>query len=239
MKRALLSVLFASVSLACGSSAPPPPNDPGKAQEPTATAPKNAGPCVATLTGEKGTGWVPAGSLAISVTEKEVTKVELKDVAGKVVPTENTPKDKDADFKSFIVASTCKVGGVFAVIDEQKNKGAAAAKSGTLVIDLYRPEKDDEPGDVALLCARPPILDKAPKDLDPSQEIRIAASFYEESLTSQKWRSWLMTMSRDLSKAEEEKVAVGIKTAKAEELERAGKAAGKGSCWFANGLRGK
>jgi hypothetical protein len=239
MKRALLPVLFASVSLACGSSSPTPNTPSTGTGGTTATAPKSDALCVATITAEKNATWVPVGTLAISVNETDVTKVELKDGTGKAVPTENAPKDKSGDFKTFITTSTCKVGGIFAVIDEAKNKGAAGAKSGTLAIDLYKPAKDDEPGDIASLCTRPAILEKLGKEIDPSQEPRVAAAFYEESLTSQKWRAWQLTMEREFSKVEDEKGLVAIKKAKADELERAAKASGKTSCWFADALRGK
>lgn len=237
------SILSSVVVAGCGGSAPPP----GSATTPTSKTADSAsstsstpssGPCTATVVSKKDPSWQRVGTARIQLAGESIQRIEVVDAGGKAVPTDNAPKDRSGDFKRWIRSATCRVGGLYAWIDPGSEKAAANAPNPKLELELYKPAKDDEGRDLGSLCTRPAAIDAAGSGLDPAQETMIAAAFYEESLTSQRWRAWFQSMDEELQKASDAKATAHIRASRGDELDRAAKAAGKTTCWFATALRG-
>lgn len=236
----LSSMLAGVVVAGCGGSAPPPSSatTPTSKTTDTGSAAPSSGPCTATVVSKKDPSWQRVGTARIQLAGESIQRIEVVDAGGKAVPTEDAPKDRSGDFKRWIRGATCTVGGLYAWIDPASEKAAAKAPNPKLELELYKPAKDDEGRDLGSLCARPAAIDAAGSGLDPAQETMIAAAFYEESLTSQRWRAWFQSMDEELQKAGDAKATGRIRASRGDELDRAAKAAGKTTCWFATALRG-
>ncbi len=220
-KVGVAALLGLSVS-ACGGGAPPAKSggDVPTTETSHASAP---GKCTATTSEKAPAGWVQAGSLVVSVAAGKPTTLDVKDASGKVLGSETLPAAKN-DAREPIRLAVCKTGGVLGVV--QGGKPAPDATSVTLL--TYKPAKEDETADVAMLCVMPGDI---PPDFDESQRMRVAAMMFEERLTSPRWRTWLFDMSAELRDAGDA-AAVAIKRKHGTELQ----GAAKGSCWFATQL---
>lgn len=221
-KLGLAAVVLALSVPACGGSAPPAKSGGDTPSTETSHA-SAAGKCTATTSEKVPAGWVQAGSLVVHVNAGAPGTLEVKDAAGSVLATETLPAAKK-DAREPIRLAVCKTGGVLGVI--QGGKPDPGATSVTLL--TYKPAKEDEAGDVALLCTMPGDI---PADFDESQRMRVAAMIYEERLTSPKWRTWLTGMGAELRDAADTD-AMAIKRKHGTELQ----GAAKGACWFATQL---
>ncbi len=221
-KLGLAAVLLALPLSACGGSAPPAKSG-GDAPSTETTHASAAGKCTATTSEKVPAGWVQVGSLVVNVAAGKPSTLDVKDASGKVLGTETLPAAKK-DAREPIRLAVCKTGGVIGVV--QGGKPAPDATSVTLL--TYKPAKEDEAGDVALLCTMPGDI---PPDFDESQRMRVAAMIYEERLTSPRWRTWLTGMGAELRDAAEAD-ATTIKRKHGTELQ----GAAKGACWFATQL---
>lgn len=163
----------------------------------------------------------------MSIAEDKPKSVTLRDAQGNVIPTD-LPADADEQAtRAWVITSICKVGGLFGVAEEPKGDTVTAV--------IYKPKSDDEGADLNELCTPPTsYLAQAP-DADPAQQTMIAAAYYEGSLASPKWRSWHLDTSKELAQTEDPSAKKSIK-AKRVELDRAAKAAGKTTCWWATML---
>lgn len=218
----LAAALWAGALLACGGGAGP-AKTPAAAQSTETSHASASGKCTATTAEKAPAGWVQAGSLVVHVNAGSPASLELKDATGKVVATETLPAAKK-DAREPIRLAVCKTGGVLGVV--QGGKPAPDATSVTLL--TYKPAKEDEAGDVALLCTMPGDI---PPDFDESQRMRVAAMMFEERLSSPKWRIWLSDMGAKLRDASDTD-AMAIKRKHGTELQGAA-GPDRRACWFA------
>ncbi len=231
-----LAVVLLAASTACAACGGKPaeaPNGgapaPAKTTETTQAKPEASAPaspaskgrCVGAVSKKVPAGWVEVGAVAATIEGDRLVKLELKDASGKVVATETPGADKVAGRKA-IADAPCKLGGVLLVVPAKEQPGLTTLK-------VYKPAKEDEAGDVALMCTNPAEI---PADFDDSQRARVAVALFEERLTSSRWRAWLADMSAELAAASDEAGWIAIKRKRAPEL----KSAAKGDCWFATQL---
>jgi hypothetical protein len=116
----------------------------------------------------------------------------------------------------------CGLGGVVAAFDgnEPPRKGTATA-----TLTVLQSSAPDEKSDVAMMCEEPADMPGAEHALDEQQKVRLAVDFFDERLTTTKWRAWLHDVG-------------GRKDQAADELATAARGASITSpCWFADGLR--
>ncbi len=221
-KFGLAAVLFALSLSACGGGAPPAKagGDVPSTETSHAAAP---GKCTATTSENVPAGWVQTGSLVVNVVAGKPSTLDVKDASGKVLSTEALPAAKK-DAREPIRRAVCKTGGVLGVLQG----GKPARDAPTITLLTYKPAKEDEAGDVAMLCTMPVDI---PGDFDASQRLRVAAMMYEERLTSPRWRTWLTDMGAELRDASDAAEAA-IKHKHGAELQ----GAANGDCWFAKQL---
>jgi hypothetical protein len=185
---------------------------------PTAGPSVDHGRCVGAVGKEVPAGWLEAGSVVATVAGNSLVKLVLKDSRGEVVATETLAGDRAAGRKA-IADAPCKVGGVLLVVPAKEQEGETTMR-------IYKPEKADEPGDVAQMCTMPSEIDES---FDESQRARVAVAIFEQRLTSPRWRAWLADMSAELEATSDESAMTAIKRKRGAELQ----AVGKRDCWFA------
>lgn len=219
----VLLLVLSVFAFACGSSpAPSNPTAPASAAPSAAAVPADDGRCLAATTRKRPTsGWREVGQLVIEVQDGQPTSFEARDASGKVVEKKPAPKDR-REARELMKTLTCRVGGLLATLD---GKEPPKNGTGTATMIVLEPTAPDEKGDVAMLCKEPVDMPGADHALDDQQTVRIAVDFYDERLTTKKWRAWL----RD---AGERKMQA------ADELAAAARDASITTpCWFADGLR--
>ncbi len=229
MKNALFVSLAVALVLGCGSSS----KSAAEAKPPTteSKAPVSEGPCTATLTSERKPDWVETGTLTITLSADKPTGAILRDASRKPVMTDPMPSDGERATE-WMLKSACAVGAVFLYLPKEQQ----TIKDGPVVVSLLRPAKEDEAGDLAMLCHEPAGV---PADFDPTQKLMVAVVQYDESLTSSRWRGWLRGMDVEMKKASGPDARRAIKGKGADELDAAAKKQGLGSCWLATALRPK
>jgi hypothetical protein len=216
------AVVVLLLQVACGGPAQAPSAAETSAAETSASAdPSAKGRCVGAIGKESPPGWLEVGSVVATVAGDRLVKLVLKDARGEVVATE-TPQAGKAAGRKAIADAPCKVGGVLLVVPAKEQEGDTTMR-------IYKPAKEDEPGDVAQMCTMPSEI---PESFDESQRARVAVAIFEERLTSPRWRAWLADMSAELEATSDDSAMVAIKRKRGAELQ----AAGKRDCWFASQL---
>jgi hypothetical protein len=165
----------------------------------------------------------------VKVVDGRPASVDVRDASGKSLGSQAVAADATGPAaRQAIAAATCRAGGVLAI-----TPGAEPPKNGDLQLSLVKPAKEDEPGDLGMLCTKPL---EVTSDFDPSQRVVIAAAIYEERLTSARWRGWLFSTRASLHEASTDADRVTIRRKSAADLAAAAKSAGTATCWFATEL---
>lgn len=227
MRWLLLSIL----AVGCSSKATP-AVVPVASATPAAdeTPAQGNGPCLARTAREAPPGWTRGGTLAIAVQSGRPTKLTLVDAGGKTVASE-TPVD-EKDIAKQITSLTCRANAWLAVPGTPPPRDKTDAE---VSFTLYRPAKNDEAADVALLCTMP--KEAADPSADESQRAAIAAEVYSERLSTIRYRSWFYELDRELGAAQSETDRITVKQnngAKLASLLKTSKA--PPDCWFAKVL---
>lgn len=173
-------------------------------------------------------GWVDTGVLVVRVVDGRPTSLDVRDASGKSLGSQPVAADATGPAaREAIAAATCRAGAVLAI------SPAEPPKSGDVQLALVKPAKEDEPGDLGMLCTQPAEITP---DFDPSQRVVIAAAGYEERLTSARWRGWLFSIRASLRTASTDADRVTIRRKGGADLSAAAKSQGTASCWFATEL---
>ncbi|HEY8091234.1 MAG TPA: hypothetical protein VIF09_25400 [Polyangiaceae bacterium] len=183
--------------------------------------PPAAGECLAAPARKAPEGWIDAGQIVVQVAAGKPVSLEVKDASGKTVqPSGPIDASSPRAAREAMRLAACTAGGLVFVV------GAPPPETGAFPIAVLKPVKEDEAGDLAMLCAEPKDM---PPGMDPSQKATIAAQMYGERLTSTRYRGWL----RRLDKAVHADDAAG----RAQSVDELARSAGKSGCWFAEMVR--
>lgn len=227
--------LFAIAALAligCGGGETPPPKTTtdssptpeAKAANATPT-PASDSDCAGGIVQKAPAGWVPAGTMVVTMDGETPKHLEAKDASGKSTMNTDLTSDNKAS-KDLMSKAICSAGALAAVAPKGKPTGA-------VTLALVKPTSSDPKEDVKQMCTPPSDM---PADLDAFQIMRVAIAGYDESFVSGKWRKWLRDMTSELGKAPDDNAKIAIKAKHADELDAV---APSKPCWFADALRGK
>jgi hypothetical protein len=217
---ATLPAVLAFALAACSGATPASTENPAGGQ---VAAPAASDECLATTTRARPEGWVDAGELVVTVAGGKPTSIEVHDASGKAVGSSPVDASSPEASRESLRKAVCKAGGLLGVVLGKP------PESGTTRIAVVRPAKEDEAGDITMLCTEPSDI---PADFDPSQKVAVARQMYEEKLTSTRFRSWLHGLDKAV-KADDQ----AEKARRLDDLSAQAKAAGKQACWFADTLR--
>jgi hypothetical protein len=204
--------------VSCGSS-PLPSDSPRAAEAP--------GRCVPALVHRTPAGWITAGKLTLTSQGGKPVSLEARDASGAVVVPKRALPEATADAMKAMLGAICAAGAVVAVVPRPK-----PPPDGSADLALLRPGAPNEAADVTALCTEPELG----SDLDDSQKVRVAVQVYEETLTSPKWRGWLLDFHEEMMRLEDRDRAVALRRAKGAELTSMAAPNGATDCWFARML---
>jgi hypothetical protein len=191
----------------------------------SATAAPKTERCNAALARKRPAGWKDSGTLTVTIADDRPTRIAVADASGKSLGEQAVEAQKPEDARRALREAVCRAGGVVGVLEGKP------PKSGTATIAVVRPAKEDEAGDVAMLCKEPAGM---PADLDAGQKMRVAFETYDEQLTSAKWRGWLHDMSEEMER-EGDAGRATVRKKYGATLESAPGA--PKPCWFASRLK--
>lgn len=224
-----LAPVFALVFAACGA---PPRAEPAAPPAPTAAKADDGERCLATTARRRPAGWIESGKIVVAVKDGQPTAFEAHDASGKVVASKAAPANGEAA-RALLVSLTCQLGGLVATFEGDPPKQGVA----TATLPVLKPRAPDERADLATMCKPPEGLPTGPDGPDELQEVRIAFDVYQESLTTPKWRGWLVDLLEASRKATDDAARLKVRKAKSDELKAAAGAAKiGGACWFAEGI---
>lgn len=224
----VVALVLAHVPLvACGGAAAPSPTAPA----PT-TAPAESARCLGTSARHRPAGWVESGKIVVALKDGQPTSFEAHDANGKVVASKAAPSEGEAA-RAMLSALTCQVGGLVALFEGEPPKHGVT----TVTLPVLKPRAADEKLDLATMCKPPEGLPTGPNGPDEFQKVRIAFDVYQESLTTPKWRAWLVDLLDASRKATDDTARLKVRKAKSDELKAAATSVGVASpCWFAEGI---
>ena len=185
---------------------------------PAAIAPSHRR-CLASFAATRpASGWIETGKLLVSTRKGHAFAVEVRDARGHVVEFVRLMREHE------VLTVACKIDGVLLVLD------GAPANDGVHSVTVLRPAREDERGDVALLCNKPAI----PSAPDDAALWRATLDAFAERLTSTRWRTWLFDLDASIfgRRGDDDEPL-----RKADELEAAAKSAGIAACWTSTELR--
>jgi hypothetical protein len=162
----------------------------------------------------------------ITVKDEMPTSYELLDASGKKVDSGEISAKGARAAGDAVAQKICKIDGVLAVYESK-----AEPTTGSMTASVVKPAREDEAGDLAMMCK--PLAADLMKSTDESQQRRIAAQMYEETLSSKKWRGWMHEWSEKIRKADSGARPALLK-GQADELDAAAKTK---DCWFVTMLR--
>ena len=193
------------------------------AKEETPTA-KTNGPCLATTARDVPTGWAPSGAIVVAMKSGHPSQLTVVD-GGKTIATETPIEERK--IRDQIRSLTCRANAWLAIPAKE-----AMNPDKEVTFTLYRPAKNDEAVDTAMLCSLPKEADDP--SADESQRATIAAQLYGERLTSVRYRSWFFELDRELGAATTDTDRVTIKQKHGEKLTALLKTGHVPSdrCWF-------